>query len=92
MTVLSLQNRRRADVVYDFVTCAAELLASNDEMRRRDLEDHLLAMLPKLRQTPLFDVFVIRNPALRVMLDDSDDAPPLPALLAASNHPTYLAY
>lgn len=92
MNLISLRKRQQADSLYDFVICAAELLASDDESRRRELEDRLLAMLPKLRQTPLFDVLVVRDPALRAMLDDSDNAPPLPARLAASNHPAYRAY
>lgn len=94
MNVSSLQRRRRAEAVYDFVTGSAELLASDDEFRRRDLEDRLLAMLPMLRQTPLFDVFAIRNPALRAMLDDSDEPPPapVPARLAVGRQSTYLAY
>ncbi len=92
MNLISLRKRQQADSLYDFITCSAELLASDDEPRRRDLEDRLLALLPKLRRTPLFDVLAVRDPALRAMLDDSGDAPPLPALHAASNHPAYRAY
>lgn len=73
MNVMSLQRRQRADAVYDFIAYAAELLASDDESRRRHLEGRLLGMLPDVRETPIFHVFVVRNPALRAMLDD--DAP-----------------
>ncbi|HET7662074.1 MAG TPA: hypothetical protein VFK31_00405 [Rhodanobacteraceae bacterium] len=90
MNVSSLQRRRHADALYDFVTCSAKLLASHDECRRRELEDRLLAMLPEVQATPVFEVFTVRNPALRAMLDDDDGASPLPFLLA--HHPIYPAY
>ncbi|HET8555002.1 MAG TPA: hypothetical protein VFL78_09270 [Rhodanobacteraceae bacterium] len=92
MNVSSLQRRRRADTLYDFVTCSAELLASHDECRRRELEDRLLAMLPEVQATPVFEVFTVRNPALRAMLDDNDHDSPLPVLPAADNPPIYQAW
>lgn len=88
MNVTSLQRRQRADAVYEFILCAAELLASDDESRRRHLEGHLLAILPGVRETPIFKIFVIRNPALRAMLDDDNE--PLPNF---TNHqPAYPVY
>lgn len=92
MNVSSLQRRRRADTLYDFVACSAELLASHDELRRRELEDRLLAMLPEVQATPVFEVFTVRNPALRAMLDDNDDDSPLPVLFAVDNPPIYQAW
>lgn len=92
MNVSSLQRRRHADTLYDFVTCSAELLASHDESRRRELEDRLLAMLPEVQAMPVFEVFTVRNRALRAMLDDSDDAPSLPVLARANNPPVYQAW
>ncbi len=86
MHVTSLRRRRAADTLYDFVTCSAELLASDDEPRRRHLEDRLQALFVDLRDTPAFDVFTIRGTALRAMLHDGD--PSLPVLAVASNHPS----
>lgn len=71
MNVLSLQRRKQADTLYEFVTCAAQLLASDDEARRRDLERRLQAMLPRLRGTSVLEVLQVRDPALRAMLEDS---------------------
>lgn len=81
MNMISLQRRRSADILHDFVECASQLLDSHDEMQRRWLEDRLLAMLPRLRSTRVFDVFHVRDPALRAMLADAGapglpDAPP----------------
>lgn len=92
MNVSSLQRRHRADTLYDFVACSAELLASHDEFRRRELEDRLLAMLPEIQAMPVFEVFTVRNPALRAMLDDNDDDSPPPVLSAVDNPPIYQAW
>lgn len=88
MNVMSLQSRHRTDAMYDFVNCAAELLASDDEVRRRHLEDRLLGMLPDVRETPIFSVFAVRNPALRAMLDDDDE----PAPTFTDQHPACQAF
>ena len=90
MNVLSLQRRKQADALYEFAACAAQLLASDDEMRRRDLERRLQAMLPQLRDTSALEVFQIRDPALRAMLDDSSE--PSPPLLSRPEATAYMAY
>ncbi|HET7266773.1 MAG TPA: hypothetical protein VFJ15_01565 [Oleiagrimonas sp.] len=92
MNVLSLQRRKHADTLYEFVTCAAQLLASDDEVRRRDLERRLQAMLPRLRGTPALEVLQIRDPALRAMLNESSEHTSSTTHEAAGNRVAYMAY
>lgn len=74
MTVIDLGRRRRLAATQAFVDDARRLLASDDEARRRQLEDRLLALLPQLRAAGVLDVFQVRDPALRRMLEDCDTA------------------
>lgn len=65
-----LADRRRAAALHAFVTLARALLAADDERERRALEDRLLALLPAVRASGLFEIVDVRDPALRAMLDD----------------------
>lgn len=65
-----LADRRCAAALHAFVTLARALLAANDERERCALEDRLLALLPSVRASGLFEIVDVRNPALRAMLDD----------------------
>ena len=68
MDAIDLDRRRRADAMAEFVDLARHLLASRDETRRCALEDRLLALLPTLRDSGLFEPLDARNAALRTML------------------------
>ncbi|HEX7111598.1 MAG TPA: hypothetical protein VF216_04080 [Mizugakiibacter sp.] len=65
-----LADRRRAAALHAFVTLAHALLAADDERERCALEDRLLALLPAVRASGLFEIVAVRDPALRAMLDD----------------------
>lgn len=55
----------------EFVALAQRALAADDdEQERRVCEDELLRRVPYLRAAGVFDVFEIRHPALRAMIDD----------------------
>jgi hypothetical protein len=84
MNVTSLQRRRRADALYDFVECAARLLASDDEALRCRLEGRLLQAWPQLQASGVFEIFQIRDPALRSVLAGTD-AGGTPASAAAAH-------
>jgi hypothetical protein len=68
MHAVDFDRRRRADAMAEFVDLARHLLASRDEARRCALEDRLLAMLPTLRDSGLFELLDVRDAALRTML------------------------
>lgn len=97
MNVMSLQRRRRADALYDFVERAAQLLASDDEARRCRLEGQLLEAWPQLQASHVFEVFQIRDPALRAMLAGTDaGGAPVPTATARrpvmGSHVAYMSY
>jgi hypothetical protein len=97
MNVMSLQRRRRADALYDFVERAARLLASDDEVLRCRLEHQLLDAMPQLQASHVFDVFQIRDRALRSVLAGADtEAAPLPTAAARRHamggHVAYMPY
>lgn len=54
-----------------FVDRARQLLASEDEAERCRLEDALIAQLPGLRASGLFEIVQVRDPALRQLLADA---------------------
>lgn len=68
MDAIDLERRRRADAMLAFVELARRLLASRDETSRCVLEDRLLALVPTLRASGLFELLDVRDAALRTML------------------------
>ncbi|NII12330.1 hypothetical protein [Oleiagrimonas sp. C23AA] len=73
---LSYQRVPEPVLMQQFVAQARDLLDSEDEHQRRQLEDALIAQLPALKNSGLFEVFEIRDPALRQMLADAGERPP----------------
>lgn len=54
-----------------FVACAHQMLdPATPEAVRRATEPRLLAQLPALRALGVFELFELRDPALRTWLDD----------------------
>ncbi|GAB2573668.1 hypothetical protein ISP15_04610 [Dyella jejuensis] len=54
-----------------FVACAHQMLdPATPEPVRRAMEPRLLAQLPALRALGVFDLFDVRDPALRAWLED----------------------
>lgn len=54
-----------------FVACAHQMLDPlTPEPMRRAVEPRLLAQLPTLKALGVFDLFDIRDPAMRAWLDD----------------------
>jgi hypothetical protein len=54
-----------------FVACAHQMLdPSTPEPARRAMEPRVLALLPTLRALGVFDLFELRDPALRTWLED----------------------
>jgi hypothetical protein len=57
-----------------FVACAHQMLdPATPEPVRRAMEPRLLAQLPALRALGVFELFELRNPALRAWLADELD-------------------
>lgn len=58
-----------------FVACAHEMLdPATPEAMRRKAESRLLAALPTLRALGVFELFAIRDPALRALVGDELEA------------------
>ncbi|WP_243048407.1 hypothetical protein [Dyella sp. RRB7] len=54
-----------------FVACAHQMLdPSTPEPARRAMEPRVLALLPALRALGVFELFELRDPALRAWLED----------------------
>ncbi|MDR3444053.1 MULTISPECIES: hypothetical protein [Dyella] len=54
-----------------FVACAHQMLdPDTPEAARRAMETRVLALLPTLRALGVFELFELRDPALRTWLDD----------------------
>jgi hypothetical protein len=54
-----------------FVACAHQMLdPATPEAVRRAMEPRLLALLPALRALGVFELFEVRDPALRTWLED----------------------
>ena len=54
-----------------FVACAHQMLdPTTPEVARRAIEPRLLAQLPVLRALGIFELFELRDPALRALLED----------------------
>ncbi|MGP1664495.1 MAG: hypothetical protein ACTS5I_00980 [Rhodanobacter sp.] len=59
------------EVLIDFVAHAQLMLEpSTPEATRRQIESRLLAPLPVLQALGLFELFIIRDPALRQLVQD----------------------
>lgn len=61
----------RTDALTDFVAHAQLMLdPATPEAARRDAEPRLLAQLPTLQALGVFELFTIRDPALRTLVHD----------------------
>jgi hypothetical protein len=61
-----------------FVACAHQMLdPSTPEAARRAMEPRVLAVLPALRALGVFELFEVRDPALRTWLNDEMGVPPV---------------
>ncbi|MFC5527791.1 hypothetical protein ACFPPA_18750 [Rhodanobacter ginsengisoli] len=69
---LPLARSTQADSpLHTFIACAHQMLdASTPETVRRAMEPKLLAQLPVLRALGVFELFELRDPALRAWLAD----------------------
>lgn len=57
-----------------FVACAHQMLdPTTPETVRQAMEPRLLALLPALRALGVFELFEVRDPALRTWLEDEMD-------------------
>jgi hypothetical protein len=69
--MLSRETETAASPVETFIACAHQMLdPSTPEAVRRAMEPQLLAQLPMLRALGVFELFEIRDPALRAWLAD----------------------
>lgn len=65
------KNRPMASPLETFVACAHQMLdPATPEPVRRQMEPRLLAQLPALRALGVFELFELRDPALRAWLAD----------------------
>ena len=61
----------RSDALTDFVVHAQLMLdPATPEAVRRDAEPRLLAQLPTLQALGVFELFTLRDPALRALVHD----------------------
>jgi len=81
--LLSMKPQPTASPLETFVACAHQMLdPTTPEQMRRAMEPRLLAQLPALRALGVFELFELREPALRAWLMDELDG-----LEAALNQP-----
>ncbi|MET0934735.1 MAG: hypothetical protein ABWX83_02035 [Luteibacter sp.] len=65
------EGQEAGDALVTFVACAHAMLdPSTPEDQVRRLEPRLLAQLPTLKALGVFDLFDVRDPALRELLAD----------------------
>ncbi|WP_233172130.1 hypothetical protein [Dyella sp. ASV21] len=71
MTVVRPTAALPPDPLEAFVACAHQMLdPAMPEAARRAMEPRLLALLPALRALGVFELFELRDPALRTWLAD----------------------
>jgi hypothetical protein len=71
ISLCSVKPVAAASPLATFVACAHQMLdPATPEAVRRATEPRLLALLPALRALGVFDLFHIRNPALRNLVHD----------------------
>jgi hypothetical protein len=81
--LLSMKPKPTASPLETFVVCAHQMLdPATPEQVRRAMEPRLLAQLPALRALGVFELFELRDPALRAWLTDELDG-----LETALKHP-----
>jgi hypothetical protein len=69
--LISFTSTPAASPVEAFIACAHQMLdPTTPEAARRAMEPRLLAQLPTLRALGVFELFEIRDPALRAWLAD----------------------
>jgi hypothetical protein len=69
--LVSLKSQVSKTPLETFVACAHQMLdPSTPEPVRRAVEPRLLAQLPALRALGVFELFELRNPALRAWMND----------------------
>lgn len=69
--LISMKSRAAASPVEAFIACAHQMLdPATPEAARLAMEPRLLAQLPALRALGVFELFEIRDPALRAWLAD----------------------
>lgn len=72
--LLSMKPKPTASPLETFVACAHQMLdPATPEQARRAVEPRLLAQLPALRALGVFELFELRDPALRAWLTDELD-------------------
>lgn len=72
--LLSMKPKPAAPPLETFVVCAHQMLdPATPEQVRRAMEPQLLAQLPALRALGVFELFELRDPALRAWLTDELD-------------------
>jgi hypothetical protein len=72
--LLSMKPKLTASPLETFVACAHQMLdPATPEQVRRAVEPRLLAQLPALRALGVFELFELRDPALRAWLTDELD-------------------
>ena len=73
----TLELNRIAAPVEAFMACAHQMLdPGTPEAARRAIEPRLLALLPALRALGVFELFELRDPALRAWVSDEVDGAP----------------
>lgn len=69
--LISMKSRAATSPVEAFIACAHQMLdPATPEAARVAMEPRLLAQLPALRALGVFELFEIRDPALRTWLAD----------------------
>lgn len=69
--LLTLEHPSSTSPVETFVACAHQMLdPATPETVRQAMEPRLLAQLPALRALGVFELFEVRDPALRTWLAD----------------------
>jgi hypothetical protein len=71
LQLVSLQSEVSRSPLETFVACAHQMLdPATPEAVRRATEPRLLAQLPALRALGVFELFELKNPALKAWLQD----------------------